>query len=74
MRLTLRQLNRYLGYINQITCDEALMQATAATIPHMDEEARADIIRNWRGIAGIRTPEPPRETLDDFMNQQVRRG
>ena len=66
MRLTLRQLSVYLNHIPVIMAKEAMTQSVISSMPHMDEETRAEVLRDWAAIAGtdLATADPISE--EDF--------
>jgi len=52
MRRSLRQLNRYLTHIPSIMAREAMIQATVASVPYMEEESRMEVLNEWSLVSG----------------------
>jgi len=74
MRLTGRQLRRYLAVIPTLRAAEQLEDALVAQFPYMTPDARRDAVTKWERAAGFddaparpRVPEVPREHVRDFF-------
>lgn len=71
-RMTLRQLNRFLNQMPTITAKEQVGDAAVASVPHMTEESRVEIVGAWREIAGIaegKNEHLDRITFDEFTKE-----
>lgn len=67
--MTLRQLSVYLGHIPAILAREAMLNATITALPHMDEEARASVLSDWAGAAGVEIETLDKVSFEEFTKE-----
>jgi hypothetical protein len=71
MRLTRRQLRRYLAAIPAIRAGEILEDALVAQFPYLTAEARRDAVRKWERAAGF-DDAPARPAVPEVAREDVR--
>ena len=57
-RLTLRQMNRYLGFIGELSAQERLDQVAVTSMIHMERGSRQRLLSDWLAQAGVKSDEP----------------
>lgn len=71
MRMTWRQVRRYLKAIPEIRAAEQMEEALVAQFPHMTAAGRREAIHRWQREAGLdaepEVPVVPKEGVRDFF-------
>lgn len=75
MSLTVRQLRTYLSHIPRIRASELLDSAMVASVPHLEAEARQELLDAWQEDAGLgaRDEQVERVSFEDFVTE-IRKG
>jgi hypothetical protein len=60
----------YLSHIPAILAREAMMQAVIASMPHMEEESRMEVLNEWARAAGAAPVENSEKiSMDEFKSE-----
>ena len=73
-RLTVRQLQRFLGFIPELQARERLEEALVAAFPHLESGARQEIHRRWLELSGVVQSTPDYEAAWSRVGAFLRRG